>query len=51
MEQRMTARKLPRSGLVQPLIHLPFCPDNTLLAGFSGSFAGFAPKVVLGQSL
>jgi len=35
----MTARKLPRSGLVQPLIHMPFCPDDMLLVGFSGSFA------------
>src|SRR4030042_594678 len=31
--------KLPRSGLVQPLINLPFCPDNTIIVGFSGSFA------------
>jgi hypothetical protein len=23
----------------QPLIHLPFCPDNTILVEFSGSFA------------
>ena len=35
----MAARKLPRSGLVQPLINRPFCPDNMILDGFSGSFA------------
>jgi len=23
----------------EPLINLPFCPDNAIIAGFSGSFA------------
>jgi hypothetical protein len=23
----------------EPLINLPFCPDNVIIAGFSGSFA------------
>ena len=31
--------KLPRSGLVQPVIHMPFRPDNVILARFSSSFA------------
>src|SRR4030065_798420 len=27
------------SSFVQPLINLPFCPDNVIVGGFSGSFA------------
>jgi hypothetical protein len=30
----MTARKLPRSGLVQPLIIRPFCPVMLYWQGF-----------------
>jgi hypothetical protein len=29
----------PRSGFVQPLIIMPFRPDNVILTGFSGDFA------------
>jgi len=37
----MAARKLPRSGLVQPLLHRLFCPDNMIMTEFSGSFASY----------
>jgi hypothetical protein len=35
-EQRMTARELPRSGLVQPLINRPICPAKKVFLAFSG---------------
>jgi hypothetical protein len=31
--------RLPRSGLVQPLVNRLFCPDKAILKEFSGSFA------------
>src|SRR5207244_5586333 len=32
-------RRPPAARATEPLIHLPFCPDNTILMGFAGSFA------------
>src|SRR4030042_2039784 len=32
----------------EPLINLPFCPDNAILAGFSGSFARCPLSAILG---
>ena len=33
----------------KPLIHLPFCPDNAVLVGFSGSFAQCPLSAISGR--
>src|SRR5262245_12136520 len=34
---------------IQPLIHMSFCPDKLILAGFSGSFAPCPVSVLAGR--
>ena len=38
-EEKFYAEKRKVATEAEPLIHLPFCPDNTILVEFSGSFA------------
>jgi hypothetical protein len=33
----------------EPFLHLPFCPDKTILAGFSDSFAPCAVSALAGH--
>src|SRR6266446_2550438 len=33
----------------EPLINLPFCPDNAILVGFSGSFAPYPLSTIAGR--
>src|SRR5262245_35725654 len=48
-EQAGVTRKLPRSGLVQPLVIKSFCPDKPILAGLSGSVAPCSLPVLAGR--
>src|SRR5712691_3263087 len=48
-EQERIARKLPRSGLVQPLLIRPFCSDNMILVRFSASFAQYPLPALAGR--
>ena len=42
-------QKLSRSDLVQPWIHMSFCSDKPIMAGFLGSFVPYSVSTLAGR--